>query len=73
MLHSDHLIEYVMLFGLKIKSQNTWTRFTKKIYNVKCNICNVYTGKIEHHFLVPEYEHLGKSILTEKKLKSILT
>ena len=26
MSYSDHLIENVMLFGLKIESQNTWTQ-----------------------------------------------
>ena len=40
------------------------------IYKFKCKICNdVYIGETKHHFLVCEYEHLGKSILTEKNLK----
>ena len=40
------------------------------IYKFKCNICNdVYIGETKRHFLVREYEHLGKSILTEKNLK----
>ena len=43
---------------------------SKVIYEFKCNICNdVYIGETKHHFLVREYEHLGKSILTEKNLK----
>ena len=40
----------------------------KVIYKFKCNICNdVYISETKRHFL--EYEHLGKSILTEKNLK----
>ena len=40
------------------------------IYKFKCNICSdVYIGETERHFLDREYEHLGKSILTEKNLK----
>ena len=43
---------------------------SKIFYKFKCNICNdVYFGETKHHFLVHEYEHLGKSILTEKNLK----
>ena len=43
---------------------------SKVIYKFKCNICNdVYIGGMKRHFLVREYEHLGKSILTEKNLK----
>ena len=43
---------------------------SKVIYKFKCNICNgVYIGETKGHFLVREYEHLGKSILTEKNLK----
>ena len=43
---------------------------SKVIYKFKCNICNdVYIGETKRHFLVREYEHLGKSILTEKNLK----
>ena len=42
----------------------------KVIYKFKWNICNdVYIGETKRHFLVREYEHLGKSILTEKNLK----
>ena len=42
----------------------------KEIYKLKCNICNdVYIGETKRHFLVREYEHHGKSILTEKNLK----
>ena len=43
---------------------------SKVIYKFKCNICNdVYIGGTKRHFLFREYEHLGKSILTEKNLK----
>ena len=43
---------------------------SKVIYKFKCNICNdVYIGETKRHFFVREYEHLGKSILTEKNLK----
>ena len=43
---------------------------SKVIYKFKCNICNdVYICETIHHFLVREYEHLGKSILAEKNLK----
>ena len=42
----------------------------KVIYKFKCNIYNdVYIGETKSHFLVRAYEHLGKSILTEKNLK----
>ena len=40
------------------------------IYKYKCNICNdVYIGETKRHLLVRQYEHLGRSILTEKPLK----
>ena len=43
---------------------------SKVIYKLKCNIYNdAYIGEKKRHFLVREYEHLGKSILTEKNLK----
>ena len=43
---------------------------SKVIYKFKCSICNdVYIGETKHHFLVREYEHLGKSIVSEKNLK----
>ena len=43
---------------------------SKVIYKFKCNICNdVYIGETKRHFLVCEYEHFGKSRLTEKNLK----
>ena len=43
---------------------------SKVIYKFKCNICNdVYIGETKLHFHVREYEHLRKSILTEKDLK----
>ena len=43
---------------------------SKVIYKFKCNISDdVSIGEIKRHFLVREYEHLGKSILTEKNSK----
>ena len=40
------------------------------IYKFKCNIFHdAYIGETKRHFLVGEYEHLGKLILTEKNLK----
>ena len=43
---------------------------SKVIYKYKCNICNdVYIGEAKRHLLVRQYEHIGKSILTEKPLK----
>ena len=43
---------------------------SKVVYKFKCNICNdVYLGETKRHLLVRQYEHLGKSILTEKPSK----
>ena len=43
---------------------------SKVIYKFKYNICNdAYIGETKHDFLTREYEHLGKSILTEINLK----
>ena len=43
---------------------------SKVIYKFKCNICNdIYISETKRHFLLREYEHLGKSIFTEKNLK----
>ena len=43
---------------------------SKVVYKLKCNICNdVYVAKAKRHLLVRQYEHLGKSILTEKPSK----
>ena len=37
---------------------------------IKCGSCNAaYIGETKRHFQVRQYEHLGKSILTEKPLK----
>ena len=39
----------------------------KVVYKLKCNISNdVYVSETKHHFLIHQYEHLGKLILTEK-------
>ena len=43
---------------------------SKVVYKFKCNICNdVYVGETKRHLLVRQYEHLGKSTLTEKPSK----
>ena len=43
---------------------------SKVVYKFKCNICNdIYVGETKRHLLVRQYEHLGKSILTEKQPK----
>ena len=43
---------------------------SKEVYKFKCNICNdAYIGETKRHLLVRQYEHLGKSILTEKPSK----
>ena len=40
---------------------------SKVVYKFKCDICNdVYVGETKRHLLVRQYEHLRKSILTEK-------
>ena len=37
---------------------------------IKCSVCNdVYIAETRRHLLVWQYEHLGRSILTEKPLK----
>ena len=43
---------------------------SKAIYKFTCNTCNsVYLGKTKRHYLVRQYEHLGKSIFTDKDLR----
>ena len=43
---------------------------SKVIYKFKCDICyDIYIGKTKRHFLVCKYQHLRKSVLTEKNLK----
>ena len=40
------------------------------LYKYKSDICNnVYIGKTKRHLIVRQYEHLGKSIATEKPLR----
>ena len=40
------------------------------LYKYKCDICNnVYIGKTKRHLIVRQYEHLGKSIATDKPLR----
>ena len=54
----------------RLKDQVPKYMNSRVIYRFKCNICNdVYIGETKRHFLVGEYEHLGKSILTEENLK----
>ena len=43
---------------------------SKVLYKYKCDICNnVYIGKTKCHLIVRQYEHLGKSIATDKLLR----
>ena len=43
---------------------------SKEVYKFKCDVCNdAYIGETKRHLLVRQYEHLGKSILTEKPSK----
>ena len=54
----------------RFKDQISKHMNSKVIHNFKCNICNdVYIAETERHFLVREYEHLRKPVLTEKNLK----
>ena len=40
------------------------------LYKYRCDICNnVYIGKIKRYLIVHQYEHLGKSIATDKPLR----
>ena len=42
----------------------------KKLCKYKCGIRNnVYIGKTKHHLIIQQYEHLGKSIATDKPLR----
>ena len=44
------------------------------VYNIKCADCNLcYIGLTERHFKVRAYDHLGMSILTNKKIKGVDT
>ena len=43
---------------------------SKVLYKYKCGICiNVYISKTKCHLIVSKYEHLGKSIVTDKPLR----
>ena len=43
---------------------------SKVVYKFKCTICDdVYIDETKRHLLIRQYEHLGKSILTEKPSK----
>ena len=40
------------------------------LYKYKCDTCNnAYIGKTKNHLIVRQYEHLGKSIATDKLLR----
>ena len=40
------------------------------LYKYKCDISNnVHIGKTKRHLIICQYEHLGKSIATEKPLR----
>ena len=42
---------------------------SKVLYKYKCDICNnVYIGKAKRYLIVCQYEHLGKSVATDKLL-----
>ena len=56
--------------AFRLKDQIPKYTNSKVIYKFKCNICNdVYIGETKRHFIVREYEHLGKSVVTQKNLK----
>ena len=56
--------------AFRLKDQVPKCMNSRVTYRFKCNICNdVYIGETKRHFLVGEYEHLGKSIHTEENLK----
>ena len=43
---------------------------SKVLYKYNCDICNnVYISKTKLHLIVRQYEHLGKSIVTDKTLR----
>ena len=43
---------------------------SKVLYKYKCDICdNIYIGKTKRHLVVVQYQHLGKSIATDKPLR----
>ena len=45
---------------------------SKVLCKYNCNICNnAYIDKTKHHLIVHQYEHLGKSILTDNSLRYI--
>ena len=56
--------------AFRFKDQMPKYMNSKVICKFKCNICSdVYIGETKCQFLAREYEHLEKSILTEKNLK----
>ena len=55
--------------AFRFKDQTPKYINSKVICKFMCNICNDIYIQTKRHFLVHEYEHFGKSILTEKNLK----
>ena len=54
----------------RFKDQIPSSLNSKVIYKFTCNICNdIYIGETKRHLLVRQYEHLGKSIFTNKPLR----
>ena len=53
----------------RFKNQLTKYHNSKVIYKFTCNACNsVYLGKTKCHLFLRQYEHLRKSIFTDKNL-----
>ena len=59
-----------MHLDLNTNYQNAKCINSKVAYKYKCDICNnVYIGKTKRHLIARQYEHLGKSIATDKPLR----
>ena len=56
--------------AFRFKDQIPLYMNSNAIYKHKYNICNdICIGEIKCHLFVRQYEHLGRSILTEKPIK----
>ena len=45
----------------------------KSVYKYKCDICNnVYIGKTKRYLIVRQYEHLDKTIASDKPLGTVI-
>ena len=56
--------------AFRFKDQVSKSINSNVIYKFTCSICkDAYIGETKRHLLVRQYEHLGKSISTEKPLK----